>query len=66
MPATIEAAAERARRMPGERTFPADEPPPHLPDGQRPGEQVTESDPLGIAFEAGVSDAWGSGWPREP
>ena len=63
MPSTIEAASERARRIAEERTFPADEPPPYPPDGQRPGEQATESDLRGIAFEEGVSDAWGSGWP---
>ena len=61
-----ETAGESARTAPEKLTSPSEDAVPQAWGEQRPEEPVTDEDPVGIPFEAGVSDAWGSGWPRQP
>ena len=63
MPSATETAGESARTASEERTFLADEAVPQVLDGRWPGERLTERDLRVLSFEAGVSDAFGSGWP---
>ena len=65
MPSATDTAAEHARGIPEEQTYPADEPAAHRPDDGRPREHVTALDVRDQSFWAGASDAFANGWsPR--